>query len=59
MTEEIKPKTSNRGFASMDKEKQKAIARKGGLAASRDRERMAMIGRIGGQKGKRGKSKPQ
>lgn len=53
MTEEKKP--SNRGFASMDSELQRAIARKGGLAVSQDRERMAMIGRLGGLKSKRKK----
>lgn len=41
--------TSRRGFASMDKEKQRAIARKGGLAVSGDRTHMAEIGRKGGE----------
>lgn len=50
MTEE--KKTSNRGFASMDPEKQKEIARKGGLAVSQDRKRMSEIGRKGGLKQK-------
>src|SRR5947209_5807023 len=52
---------SNRGFASMDREKQKEIAhefdsgeareagRKGGVAVSRNREHMAAIGRRGGE----------
>ena len=50
MTEE--KKTSTRGFASMDPEKQKEIARKGGLAVSQDRKRMSEIGRKGGLKQK-------
>ncbi len=41
--------TSNRGFASMDDNKQREIARKGGEAVSRDREHMAEIGRKGGE----------
>ena len=39
---------SKRGFASLDPEKQKEIARKGGLAVSQNREYMAEIGRKGG-----------
>src|SRR4029450_9140606 len=39
----------NRGFAAMDDEKQREIARKGGEAVSRDREHMAEIGRKGGE----------
>jgi uncharacterized protein len=42
-------RTANRGFASMDPEQQKAIARKGGEAVSRNREHMAQIGRKGGE----------
>jgi len=42
-------RTSNRGFASMDPEQQRAIARKGGEAVSRNREHMAQIGRKGGE----------
>jgi general stress protein YciG len=42
-------RTSNRGFASMDPEQQKAIARKGGEAVSRNREHMSQIGRKGGE----------
>ncbi|GAC1452335.1 MAG: hypothetical protein PVSMB4_12710 [Ktedonobacterales bacterium] len=41
--------TSNRGFASMDEEKQRDIASKGGEAVSKDREHMADIGRKGGE----------
>lgn len=40
---------SNRGFAAMDKEAQRQIARKGGEAVSRNREHMAEIGRRGGE----------
>lgn len=36
----------------MDKEKQRAIARKGGETVSRNREWMAIIGKIGGLKKK-------
>ena len=39
---------SKRGFESMDADKQKAIARKGGLTLSQNREYMRTIGRIGG-----------
>lgn len=48
--------TSNRGFASMDREKQREIARKGGQSVapedrsfSRDRELAASAGRKGGE----------
>lgn len=44
-----KKKTSNRGFASMSPEQQRAIARKGGEAVSRNREHMAAIGSRGGE----------
>lgn len=37
-----------RGFAAMDTEKQREIARKGGETVSQDREHMAEIGRKGG-----------
>jgi uncharacterized protein len=40
---------SNRGFAAMNKEEQREIARKGGEAVSRNREHMAEIGRRGGE----------
>lgn len=39
----------NRGFASMDEEKQRMIARKGGEAVSQDRQHMSQIGRKGGE----------
>lgn len=38
-----------RGFAAMDPNLQKEIARKGGAAVSRNREHMAQIGRKGGE----------
>jgi len=41
--------TSNRGFAAMNQEQQREIARKGGQAVSRNREHMAEIGRKGGE----------
>ena len=50
--------TSNRGFASMDEEKQREIASKGGKSQGKDnnpgnfandREKAAAAGRIGGQ----------
>lgn len=41
-------RSSGRGFASMNAEKQREIARKGGRAVSRDRTHMAAIGRKGG-----------
>jgi general stress protein YciG len=43
-------KKGNRGFASMDAEKQRAIASKGGAKVSMNREHMARIGSIGGKK---------
>ena len=42
-------KTSNRGFASMDPEQQRAIARKGGEAVSGNRDHMSEIGKKGGE----------
>lgn len=41
--------TKNRGFASMDKEQQREIARKGGLVISQNRQHMATIGAKGGE----------
>lgn len=41
--------TSKRGFASMDPNKRREIARKGGLSVSRNKEHMASIGRKGGE----------
>jgi general stress protein YciG len=41
--------TANRGFASMDPERQREIARKGGATVSQNREHMAQIGRRGGE----------
>lgn len=41
--------TSNRGFASMDPEQQREIARKGGEAVSGNREHMSEIGKKGGE----------
>ncbi|HYF67232.1 MAG TPA: KGG domain-containing protein [Ohtaekwangia sp.] len=41
---------SNRGFASMDPERQRAIARKGGETVSQNREHMAAIGAKGGER---------
>jgi uncharacterized protein len=41
--------TASRGFASMDKELQREIARKGGQAVSQNRQHMAEIGRKGGE----------
>ena len=40
---------SERGFASMDPDKQREIASKGGEAVSQDRQHMAEIGREGGK----------
>jgi len=37
-----------RGFAAMDEQKQREIARKGGETVSRNRQHMAQIGRKGG-----------
>jgi uncharacterized protein len=41
--------TANRGFASMDRERQREIARKGGATVSQNRAHMAEIGRRGGE----------
>lgn len=47
--------TANRGFASMDKDRQREIASEGGKASggnfANDRERAAEAGRKGGQAG--------
>lgn len=48
---------SSRGFAGMPEEKQREIARRGGIAVSQNREHMAKIGRKGGIKSKRSKGK--
>lgn len=48
-TNEGGKKTSNRGFASMDPEQQREIARKGGEAVSGNREHMSEIGKKGGE----------
>ena len=50
MAKENKNRSSRKGFASMDPEKRREIARKGGKAVSQDREHMAEIGRKGGSK---------
>ena len=42
------PRPSRRGFAGMDAEKRRLIARKGGQAVSRNRQHMSEIGRRGG-----------
>lgn len=56
MAQERETKTSNRGFAAMDQDKQRAIASKGGASVpdekrsfSQDRELAAAAGRKGGQ----------
>ena len=49
MAQERKSGTANRGFASMDPERQREIARKGGATVSQNREHMAEIGRKGGE----------
>lgn len=41
--------TEKRGFASIDPERRREIARKVGLSVSQNRERMAEIGRKGGK----------
>lgn len=41
--------SSKRGFGSMDEEKQREIASKGGEAVSQDREHMSEVGRKGGE----------
>jgi general stress protein YciG len=41
---------SDRGFASMDPERRRRIAKKGGETVSRNRAHMAEIGRKGGSK---------
>lgn len=51
-----KPGTSNRGFASMDPELQRQIARKGGEAVSSNRQHMAAIGRKGGEASGQGRN---
>ena len=47
--EEKRKGTANRGFASMDPEQQRKIARKGGEAVSGNREHMSEIGKKGGE----------
>ena len=45
-----------RGFAAMDENKQRQIAKKGGETVSRNREHMAQIGRKGGMNSHGGKT---
>lgn len=40
---------NKKGFALMTPEKQRAVARKGGLTISQNREHMAKIGKKGGE----------
>ena len=47
-------KSSPRGFAAMDPDLQRKIARQGGRTVSRDRKHMAAIGRIGGERSRKG-----
>jgi len=56
MTDTVKPRTSNRGFASMDPARQREIARKGGESVpnekrsfSQDRNLAKKAGRKGGE----------
>jgi uncharacterized protein len=52
MAQERKSQTggiANRGFASMDPERQREIARKGGATVSQNRAHMAEIGKRGGE----------
>ena len=65
MTEDAKPK-SKRGFASMDPEKQRELARKGGASVpaskrsfSQDSSLAARAGRKGGEVGGKKRPKPQ
>jgi general stress protein YciG len=43
------PNRQERGFAAMTPEKQREIARKGGMAVSENRQHMSEIGRKGGE----------
>lgn len=63
MTYERDNDTSNRGFASMDEDKQREIASKGGKSQGKennpgnfanDREKASAAGRIGGQNSRGG-----
>ena len=54
-----KPGTASRGFASMDPEQQRQIARKGGEAVSGNRQHMAEIGRKGGEASGAGRQRAQ
>jgi general stress protein YciG len=53
MDEQVK-KTSTRGFASMDPEKQKAIARKGGQSVPKDKRSFAMNRTLAAEAGRKG-----
>lgn len=46
----MKSGISNRGFASMNPDQQREIARMGGQAIAKDRSRMSEIGRAGGKR---------
>ena len=51
--------TSSRGFASMDPEQQRRIARKGGEAVSGNRQHMSEIGKKGGEASGSGRKAPR
>jgi general stress protein YciG len=49
MTTENSNNDHKKGFASMDKERVREIARKGGLAISQNKKYMSIIGKKGGK----------
>ncbi len=51
---EEKPKKSTRGFASMDPEKQRAIARKGGESVPREKRSFSQNANLAAEAGRKG-----
>ncbi|QBR71752.1 stress-induced protein [Beijerinckiaceae bacterium] len=54
MTKDVKPSTSNRGFASMDAEKQREIARKGGRSVPNEKRSFSQNHQLASEAGRKG-----
>ncbi|ACB96661.1 general stress protein [Beijerinckia indica] len=54
MSQDIKTSTSNRGFASMDAEKQREIARKGGRSVPNEKRSFSQNHQLASEAGRKG-----
>jgi uncharacterized protein len=54
MTKNVKASTSNRGFASMDAEKQREIARKGGRSVPNEKRSFSQNHQLASEAGRKG-----